>query len=168
LFYFIYVYEIHQPYSLTSISFIHPLPNNLHTLYMSYSLVFHYYFQSQCSKGFLNVSLLWVYFTLVSSTPCITLPYPFASHPPFFNSFQYTSLYHPYILYLQRHNVLQYCWCSIILFSFPSFPKFHRVVPLLLTCSTYEFVYDYACFLCICLLWIYLPHMRENMWPLSF
>jgi hypothetical protein len=102
------------------------------------------------------------------STPCITLPYPFASHPPFFNSFQYTSLYHPYILYLHRHNVLQYCWCSIILFSFPSFPKFHRVVPLLLTCSTYEFVYDYACFLCICLLWIYLPHMRENMWPLSF
>jgi hypothetical protein len=31
-------------------------------------------------------------------------------------------------------------------FSFlSSFPEFHRVVPLLQTWSTYEFVYDHAC-----------------------
>jgi hypothetical protein len=48
------------------------------------------------------------------------------------------------------------------------FPKFHRVVPLLITCSTFEFVYDHACF-CVCVyLWIYLPHTRENMHLLCF
>jgi hypothetical protein len=41
-------------------------------------------------------------------------------------------------------------WCSIIFFTFPSFPKFHRVVPLLQTCSTSEFVYDHIYF-CVCL-----------------
>jgi hypothetical protein len=30
-------------------------------------------------------------------------------------------------------------------FSFPSFPGFHRVI-LLQTCSTYQFVYEHACF----------------------
>jgi hypothetical protein len=39
--------------------------------------------------------------------------------PPIFNSFQYTS---PYLL--PSHLMLHY-WCSIIHFSFPSFPKFH-------------------------------------------
>jgi hypothetical protein len=29
---------------------------------------------------------------------------------------------------------MQYYWCSIILFSFSSFSKFHRVVPLLQAC----------------------------------
>jgi hypothetical protein len=29
-----------------------------------------------------------------------------------------------------------YYWCVIILFYFPSFPEFHRVAPLLKTCST--------------------------------
>jgi hypothetical protein len=33
-----------------------------------------------------------VYFILVHYTPSIILPYPFISNPPFFNSFQYTSL----------------------------------------------------------------------------
>jgi hypothetical protein len=30
---------------------------------------------------------------------------------------------------------------TVILFSFPSSPKFHGAIPLLQTCSTYEFVY---------------------------
>jgi hypothetical protein len=51
---------------------------------------------------------------------------------------------------------------------FPSFPKFHRVVPLLQTCSTSEFVYDHTCFCVYVYLWICLPHMRENMWLLCF
>jgi hypothetical protein len=46
---------------------------------------------------------------------------------------------------------------------FPSFPKFHRVVPLLQTCSTSEFVYDHACFCVNVYLWIYFPCMRENV-----
>jgi hypothetical protein len=33
-----------------------------------------------------------VYFTLIHSTPSITLPYPFTFYSPFFSSFQYTSL----------------------------------------------------------------------------
>jgi hypothetical protein len=52
----------------------------------------------------------------------------------------------PYIFYIHRYYVLQCYWWSVILFSFPSFPEIHRLVPLLHTCSTYEFVYDYACF----------------------
>jgi hypothetical protein len=62
-----------------------------------------------------------------------------------------------------------YYWISIILFSFfLSFHEFHRVVPLLQTCSTFEFVYDHVCFCVYVYLWIYLPHMRENMRLLCF
>jgi hypothetical protein len=69
--------------------------------------------------------------------------YPFTYHPLFFNSFQYTSLYLSSIFI----SYVMWCyWYSIILFSFPFFPKFHTVVPLLQTCSTSEFVYDHACF----------------------
>jgi hypothetical protein len=53
---------------------------------------------------------------------------------------------YPYTLYLHRCYALQYCWCSTILFSIPSFPKFHRVVPLWQICSTSVFVYDHVCF----------------------
>jgi hypothetical protein len=101
-----------------------------------------------------------LYFTLVHSTPSITLPYYFTSHPPFsiniLISFTFTSY------------VMLYYWCSILLFSFPSFLTFHRVVPLLQTCSTSEFVYDRACFCIYFYLWIYLPHMRENIQFLCF
>jgi hypothetical protein len=45
---------------------------------------------------------------------------------------------------------LQYCWCSIILFSFPSSPEFHRVVLLFQTHSTDEFVHEHVHFLCTC------------------
>jgi hypothetical protein len=62
---------------------------------------------------------------------------------------------------------LQYYWYSTTLFYFPSFPKFHRVVPLLLTCSTFECVYDHSC-VCVLVHLLYLPCMRENMQPLSF
>jgi hypothetical protein len=77
-----------------------------------------------------------LYFGLFN--PSITLPYPFTSHPlTSFNT-------HPYILYI---HVLCYVILLItILFSFPSFPEFHGVVPLLRTCSTSEFVYDHVCF----------------------
>jgi hypothetical protein len=62
-------------------------------------------------------------------------------------------------------GVLWYCWCFMILFSFPSFPMSHRVVLLLQSCSTSEFVYSHVCFVYVFIFWIYLLHMRENMWP---
>jgi hypothetical protein len=75
-------------------------------------------------KGvFLSVGPLWVYFTLVHSFPSITLPYPFTSQPPFFNSFQDTFLY-PLPSHLMLCNKAQS-------FSFPfplspsSTKKFH-------------------------------------------
>jgi hypothetical protein len=55
-----------------------------------------------------------------------------------------------------------YYWCSIILFSSSSFPKFHTVVPLLQTCSTPEFVHDHVWFCVYVFLWIYLPPISEN------
>jgi hypothetical protein len=57
---------------------------------------------------------------------------------------------------------------TLSFFFFPSFPKFHRVVPLLQTSSTSEFVYNHACFCIAVYLWIYLPCMRENMQLLCF
>jgi hypothetical protein len=70
-------------------------------------------------------------------------PLPLYLPPPSFSTAFNT---HPYILYLHRCYVLWYYWCSIILFSFPSIPEFHTVIPLLLTCSTYGFVYGHTCF----------------------
>jgi hypothetical protein len=61
-----------------------------------------------------------------------------------------------------------YYWCFIILFSFPSFPEFHRVDRLLQTCSISEFVYVHACFCTYVYLWICLLFMRENMHLLCF
>jgi hypothetical protein len=66
---------------------------------------------------------------------------------------------------LPSSDVMQYYWCAIILFSFPSFPKCRRVIPLLQTCSTYEFVYDHSC-LCV---YVDLSSTYErNMQPLPF
>jgi hypothetical protein len=67
---------------------------------------------------------------------------PFYLPPPHFSIAFNT---YPYILYLHRCYVLLCCWCFII-FSFSSFPKFYRVVPLIQTGSTYVFVYDRICF----------------------
>jgi hypothetical protein len=72
-----------------------------------------------------------------------------------------------YILYLHIlcHSILL---MLVILFSFFSFPEFHRVVPLLQTCSISEFVYDHVCFCVHIYLWIYLLCMRENMCLLAY
>jgi hypothetical protein len=81
-----------------------------------------------------------LYFGLFN--PFHALPYSFTSHPHYSTAFST----HPYILYLHRCNILWYYWWSIILFSFLSFPEFHRAIPVLQTCSTSEFVYDHTCF----------------------
>jgi hypothetical protein len=89
---------------------------------------------SQCIP---TVTLLWSVqaLPLLSLTPLPPIPH---CSTPFYT--------HAYILYLYRCYVLWFYWCSIILFYFPSFPNFHRLVPLLQICSTYGFVYDHACF----------------------
>jgi hypothetical protein len=98
-------------------------------------------------------TLLWC----VQPLPLLSLPPP--SHPPFSTAFSA----HPCLLYL---HIFMVCNISDALsFSFPfSFPKFHRVDPLL---QTSEFVYDRACFCVYVYLWICLACMRENMPPLS-
>jgi hypothetical protein len=114
-------------------------------------------------KGFLSVSPLWVYFTLVCSTPSITLPYPLTSHS---RLFQQLSI--PLLIYSTFTDVM----FMILLILYHSLfffllPLVHWVVPLLqhvLQMSLYMimFVFVYVFF------WIYLPHRRENMYPLSF
>jgi hypothetical protein len=96
-----------------------------------------------------------LYFCLLN--PFKYSPFPFPSHPPFCNSFQYPSFY-----LLPSHPMV----CAVTDALLFSFPEFHRAVPLLQTCSTYEFVPNCACF-CV-YVWNYLQCMRENTWPLSF
>jgi hypothetical protein len=67
-------------------------------------------------------------------------PLPLNLSPPHFQHFQYTFL-HP----LPSHRMVYDITIALLFFSFPSFLEFHRVVPLLQTCSTTEFVYDWFC-----------------------
>jgi hypothetical protein len=164
LFYFIY--EVHQRYTVTFISFFHPSPSyyyHPHILYLFYSPVFCYWYLNWCSNGFLKVCPLWVYFTLVCSTPAITLPYPFTSPPPFSTSFTT----HPYIFYLH------------ILYFTTLLMLYHSLFPFLLSLNSIEYfhywnrVLHLSCmirlvFVYMFIFWIYLRHMRENMWPLCF
>jgi hypothetical protein len=69
-------------------------------------------------------------------------PLPLYLPPPIFQQFSI----HILISSTFTSYVLWYYWCSTILFSFPSFPEFHRVIPLFQTCSTSEFVCGHACF----------------------
>jgi hypothetical protein len=92
--------------------------------------------------------------------PFYTLPYPFTSHLP--SIFQ---LFSTYILISSTVTsyVMQYYWCSVILFYFPSFPKFHRIVLLLQTCPTSEFVYHHVCFhIYVYFLALYSTHERKH------
>jgi hypothetical protein len=99
-------------------------------------------------------ALSLLYFGPFNHFHCSPLPlYPLPSH------FQQLSV-HILTSSTFTSYVLQYCWCSIFLFSFPSSSGFHRVVPPLQTCSTSEFVCDHACFCGYIYLWIHLPHMR--------
>jgi hypothetical protein len=101
-------------------------------------------------------------FCLFNSFHCFHLP----RLPP--NPW-YTTAFttHPYIHYLHRFLCLMYHLCSIILFSFPSFPKFHSIVPLFQTYFVCEFMYDRDFFVYVYLL-DHFPDLRGNMWPLSF
>jgi hypothetical protein len=101
-----------------------------------------------------DVSML--YFGLFNPLHYSSLP--FTSHPLFFNSFKYICLYS---LPSQILLISQYYGYSIIPIFFPSFLEFHRVVLLLLKCSTYEFVYDHVWF-CVCVYLLDLSSMYER------
>jgi hypothetical protein len=67
---------------------------------------------------------------------------------------------HPSILSTFTSCAMWYYWCSIILFSFPSFPEFHNCT---IANMFYVWVYIWSClFLCICLS-LDLSCMIENM-----
>jgi hypothetical protein len=117
-------------------------------------LIFKLMFKGVC----LNVCPLWVCFTIIHSPPPITLPYP---------HFQQFSI-HILICSTFRFYVMLYYWCSILLFSFLPFLKFHRVVPILQTHSISKFVLGHVCFCVYVDLWIDLLHVRENMQLLCF
>jgi hypothetical protein len=78
-------------------------------------------------------------YTLLCSIQPLPLLFisPLLPTPHFSTAF---SIY-PYILYL--HMLCDITDAPSLSFLFP---EFHRAVPLLQTCSTYGFVYDYACF----------------------
>jgi hypothetical protein len=111
LFYFLYEYEAHQPYCFIFISCTQHPP---HVLYLFYSFVFQYESQSQCSKGFLDASQLWICFTLIVQAPLPSTHYYSAAF----------STYH-YVIYLHGCEVFQYCWLS---FSFSFLPPSSSIV----------------------------------------
>jgi hypothetical protein len=117
-------------------------------------------------KGWLNVCPLLVYFTLVHSTPSITLPYPFISHPQFFNSFQCKSLC-PLPLQLMLCDIIDALLFSFN-FSFPMFKSSSSIISMFyiwrMIWSSFLKVYIFCVYL---YLWI-CSHMRENMWLLCF
>jgi hypothetical protein len=112
-------------------------------------------------KGVSHCILAVNVLTLVSSIPSVTLPYPFPPTP------HYLAVVCIVVssIYLGSSILIL---LTIILFSFPSSPELHSVFPLLPTYSTCRCGYDHVCFVYMFIFCIYLPHMRENMWPLSF
>jgi hypothetical protein len=79
-------------------------------------------------------------------------PLPLYLPHPFFNSFQYSSLY-PLPSHLMFYNIID---TLIILFSFPSFPMFHY-------CMFYIWVCIWSClFLCTCVSFGSIFHIWEK------
>jgi hypothetical protein len=91
--------------------------------------------QSSCSllifklmfKGFLIVSLLWVCFTLVHSSPSRYTPVPFYVPPPTFQQLSMHILISSTFTDVMLYNIVEF----LSFFFFPCFPESHKVVPLL-------------------------------------
>jgi hypothetical protein len=146
-------------HTLTLIYFIHPppFPPNPPPQSCLSLLILKLVFKrvSQCISA---VRIL--YFGLFNS-----FHYPFPSHSrPIFQQFSI------YILIFSTFTdvVLGYGWYSIVLFSFPSFSELQS--GSYITNMFYIWVCIKSClfFVYIFIFWIYLPCMRENVWPLSF
>jgi hypothetical protein len=55
-------------------------------------------------KECLNVSTLWLCFTLVHSIPSVSLPYPFTSYPPIFQQLSVHILISSTLVFLKSTN----------------------------------------------------------------
>jgi hypothetical protein len=134
-------YEVHQPYSLTLIFFVHPPTSTpSHTVPILQSCL----------------SLLIAKLMFKGVSQCIPTVSILYFGP--FNPFHYTllPLYFPRPIFQQCsvHILISSTFTGVIFydiidalsFSFPSFPEFHRVVSLLQIYSIYDFVHDCACF----------------------
>jgi hypothetical protein len=106
--------------------------------------------------------LCWVCFTLVSSTPSLTVPFPLPRLPP--------SIFQQLSMHALISSTFTDVMCDSIVdalsfpFPFPPSPSstlcFHcykRVLRIHLCMIMFDFVYMF-------LSWIYLPHTRENVW----
>jgi hypothetical protein len=113
-------------------------------------------------NGISQSAPLWVNFSLVLSTPSITLPYPFTSHYRFFNSFQNTSLY-PLPSQMLDFIVLLMLYHSLFLAFFHQVPWSSSTV----TNMFYIWICIWPClFLCICLSFVSIFHLWEKTWGL--
>jgi hypothetical protein len=112
LFCFAWIYEVHQPYSLTFFSSIHPppptgTPSQYHFIVLSFIINSKFSVQ----RDFLMCP--WCGYTLLWSIQLLPLLSLTPSLPP---PIIQQLLIHIITLYLHRCNVFWYCWLS---FSFP-------------------------------------------------
>jgi hypothetical protein len=90
-----FIYEVHQPYSLSLISFVHPapshkyLPHTVSILQFCLSLLVSKSMFKRVSQCIPTISILH----FGPFNPFLYTPLPLFFYPPFFNSFQYISLY---------------------------------------------------------------------------
>jgi hypothetical protein len=86
----------------------------------------------------------------------ITFPYPFIFYLPFFNSFQYTSLY-PLPSHFMFYDII-----DALSFSFP-FPLFPTSIEYSNKFYIWGCIWSWL-FLCMFIFWIYLLCMRKNVY----
>jgi hypothetical protein len=144
-----------SPFPLLLLSPTHPVPIlQSCLLLLIFKLMFKCVSQSMPTMGIF-------YFGLFNS--CHYSSLPLSSPPPFSTSFTT----HPYIFYLH------------ILYFTTLLMLYHSLFPFLLSLNSIEYfhywnrVLHLSCmirlvFVYMFIFWIYLRHMRENMWPLCF
>jgi hypothetical protein len=107
-------------------------------------------------KGFLYVSPLWVYFVLFHPFCCSPLPLYLPPSPLF--------------QLLSVHTFISSTFTDVMFYDVTDDLSFSFPFPLSLS-SMEQFYYDKHILhlsLYMFFFWIYLPRMRENMWPLCF
>jgi hypothetical protein len=91
----------------------------------------------------MNPCFMYTLFWFIQPLPLFSLTLYLAL--PFFNNFQHTSVY-PLPSQMLFYGITDALLFSFSLSHFPFYPEFYRVVPLLQTCFTCEFVYEHAVF----------------------
>jgi hypothetical protein len=153
LFYIIYVYKAHWPYSSFFISIHPPLPRNTPPPQdLFYQPVHHFLIPRSVYKGvswcISAVNMLY----LVSSVPSITLPYPFLPTPYYSTPFSTNRCPLP--------AQMQCIWILLTLcysLFFPSSPEFLRVVALLHVLHINVYMIMFV-FVYMFIFWTYFPH----------